>query len=352
MNYLTKICLAGCAALAMAGQTSKEAKPELIDAKAIWGRAPHNAFTDLIRFKDRWYCVFREGRAHVSPDGAIRVLTSVDGEVWVSAALLSSETADLRDPKLSITPDRRLMINAAGAIHPPSGVRHQSVAWFSLEGRHWTGPVEIGDPNMWLWRVTWHLGRAYSAGYSTQGARVIRLYTSSDGTDFETLGGRMFQGGNPSESTILFLPDNSALCLLRQDGETPNAQLGRAFPPYRGWTWKDLGLRIGGPNIIQLPDDRILAAGRLYDGKVRTSLCWLDPERGRITEFLTLPSGGDTSYPGLVFHDGLLWVSYYASHEGKAMIYLAKVKLPPQPFSKTSRRSDSSIPPTHLNYSK
>jgi hypothetical protein len=27
-------------------------------------------------------------------------------------------------------------------------------------------------------------------------------------------------------------------------------------------------------------------------------------------------------------HDGLLWVSYYASHEGKTSIYLAKVRLP------------------------
>ena len=43
---------------------------------------------------------------------------------------------------------------------------------------------------------------------------------------------------------------------------------------------------------------------------------------------LTLPSGGDTSYAGLVWHDGLLWVSYYSSHEGKSSIYLARVKLP------------------------
>ena len=41
---------------------------------------------------------------------------------------------------------------------------------------------------------------------------------------------------------------------------------------------------------------------------------------------LTFPSGGDTSYPGLVWHDGLLWMSYYSSHEGKTSIYLAKIK--------------------------
>jgi hypothetical protein len=60
---------------------------------------------------------------------------------------------------------------------------------------------------------------------------------------------------------------------------------------------------------------------------VRTALCWLDPRSGRLTEFLTLPSSGDTSYAGLVWHDRLLWVSHYSSHEGKTSIYLAKVKL-------------------------
>jgi hypothetical protein len=51
----------------------------------------------------------------------------------------------------------------------------------------------------------------------------------------------------------------------------------------------------------------------------------LDVEKSIIEPILRLPSGGDTSYPGLVWHDNLLWVSYYSSHEGKTNIYLAKV---------------------------
>ena len=44
----------------------------------------------------------------------------------------------------------------------------------------------------------------------------------------------------------------------------------------------------------------------------------VDPETGKVDELLTLPSGGDTSYPGLVMHDGQLWISYYSSHDGKS----------------------------------
>ena len=71
----------------------------IVSVERIWDRAPHNAFTDLIRFQDRWYCAFREGAGHVSPDGALRILTSTDAETWESAALLTSEDSDLRDPK-------------------------------------------------------------------------------------------------------------------------------------------------------------------------------------------------------------------------------------------------------------
>ena len=102
--------------------------------------------------------------------------------------------------------------------------------------------------------------------------------------------------------------------------------LGVSQPPYTSWEWKDVGARIGGPHMIRLPDGRFVAAVRLYDGKTRTSLCRIDPETGRLDELLALPSGGDTSYAGLVWHDNLLWVSYYSSHEGKTSIYLARIQ--------------------------
>jgi hypothetical protein len=78
-----------------------------------------------------------------------------------------------------------------------------------------------------------------------------------------------------------------------------------------------------------LPDGRILAGVRLYDGGARTSLCAIDIERGQLTELLALPSDGDTSYPGLVYHRGLVWMSYYSSHEGRTSIYLAKLTCRP-----------------------
>jgi hypothetical protein len=315
---------------AVASAPGSGTTPELVDCRKIWDAAPHNAFTDLTRFRREWFCVFREGEKHVSPDGTVRVLVSRDGSRWSTAARLRSSRGDLRDPKIIVTPQKGLMLIAAVALTEPASARHQTLAWFSRDGREWGQPVAIGEPDLWLWRGTWTGRTFYGLGYSTTGEDYVRLYRSPDGRRFETLVPRLQDQQSPNESSLVFQPDGTALCLLRRDGKPGTGLLGLAKPPYRDWEWKDLGVKIGGPHLLRLDQGRYLAAVRLYDDRVRTALAWVDPKSGRLTEALTLPSGGDTSYAGLVWHQRMLWVSYYSSHEGKTAIYLARVRLSPR----------------------
>ncbi len=297
----------------------------LVDCRRIWAHAPHNAFTNLLWHRDQWYCVFREGGGHVSPEGNLRVLTSKDGRRWWPLALVTLPGKDLRDAQITATPDGKLMLSGAAAVYGKNKQRtFQSMVWFSQDGRTWSEGTPVADKNVWLWRITWHGDTAYGIGYSTDDKdRFIRLYTSKDGKQWDTHVSKLLTEKYPNETKLLFLKDGRCLCLLRRGG---TGMIGQAKPPYKEWTWKDLGVPIGGPNMIRLPDGRFVAAVRLYKPKVRTALCWIDPDKGTLREFMTLPSGGDTSYPGLVWRDGLLWISYYASHEGKTSIYIAKVK--------------------------
>jgi hypothetical protein len=322
MRLLTIPVVLALAGSAGTARGPAQPTPKLADVQRIWGLAPHNAFTDLIRFKGRWYCVFREGLARDSADGVLRILTSADAEHWVSAALISSPRGELREPKLSLTPDGRLMLNA-GAGFPHT----QSLAWLSFDGRNWRDAVEVGEPGVWLWRVTWQRGMAYGIGYTATGRQFSRLYVSREGLKYDAMVENLFQGGLSSEGSLLFLEDDTALCLLRRDEKGAHSVLGRSRPPYRAWEWKDLGLRLGGASLLRLEDGRIVAAGSLDNGDGRTALCWLDPQAGLLKPFLVLPSGGDSGGPGMALYDGLLWVSYHSSHEGKTSIYLAKVKL-------------------------
>lgn len=334
-SYLSACCFAACLVLGSnvsraAESTDKPAAGEarLVGVQKIWDQAPHNAFTDLLWHDGRWFCVFREGEKHVSDDGALRVITSEDGQQWTSAALIRSPDGDLRDAKITLAPDNRLMLCGAAALHDRSQASHQSYVWYSDDGRQWSEPIAIGEPGYWIWRITWHEGEAYGVGYRAGKEKETRLYHSSDGRKFEPLVAPLTDEGYPNESSLLFLPDDRCLCLMRRDDSDSAARLGVASPPYRQWEWKSLGVRIGGPQLIALPDGRIVVGGRKYPGGAKTQLWWLDAENAELQEILTLPSGGDTSYPGLVYRDGLLWVSYYASHEGKTSIYLAKVALP------------------------
>lgn len=299
---------------------------EIVSVERIWDQAPHSAFTDLVLHRGRFLCAFREARTHVSGDGVIRVLSSKDAVRWESVAVLKNETGDLRDPKLAIAANGQIMLTTAVVSGEPK--RLDSLVYLSTDGRQWSRPHTIGDTDVWVWRVNWRGKKeALAIGYSASKDRFARLYRTTDGSRFETLVPRLYENGYPNETSILYDSDGRALCLMRRDEGDKIGLLGESRPPYKDWSWKPLGARIGGPHMIRVPGGKLVAAVRLYDGKTRTSLCWIHEGPGRLEEFLPLPSGGDTSYAGLVWHKGLLYVSYYSSHESKTNIYLAKVRL-------------------------
>ena len=303
--------------------------PTLVSVARIWDAAAHNAFTDLIRWRGRWYCTFRESDAHIGGNGRIRVLASTDGEAWTSAALIAEAGTDLRDPKLSIAPDDRLMLLAGGSVY--DGTRYlgrQPRVLFSSDATAWSPPQRILAEGDWLWRVTWHDGVAYGVTYRTgdgAGAEwTATLVSSRDGRAFQEIAGFAIPG-RPNETTLRFLPDGEMVALVRREAGNRLAWIGRSRAPYTAWTWREAPHFVGGPNFIRLPDGQLWASGRSVAGPPTTVLARLTPDGG-YEPALTLPSGGDTSYAGMVWHDGLLWVSYYASHEGKSAIYLARVR--------------------------
>lgn len=305
----------------------------LIDVTRIWDAAPHCAFTDLVRFKGQWYCTFREGPKHVSEEASIRVLRSRDGKKWASAALIAQPTVDLRDSKLSIMPDGRLMLLGGARQWPPKYERRLwSWVAFSADGTTWTQPQRVLDEGMWLWRLTWHDKVGYGIAYlptldgKNREGYFSRLYRTTDGLQYEQVA--EFTGyPGLSEATLRFGDDGTMYCLHRRDAGTKTALLGVSKPPYTRWTWKDSGHYFGGPNFV-VCGGQWWAAGRWLDsGPAKTVLARADFERGTLEPVLDLPSGGDTSYPGMVVEDGTLWMSYYSSHAAKTAIYLARIDL-------------------------
>lgn len=335
IGVLSVLC-ASWICIPVLGQVGTEQIP--VETQLIWNAEPHNAFTDLIRWNDKFYCCFRVGTGHVpgnsGQDGQIRVVSSVDGQAWKPVALIAEDGIDLRDPKLSEMPDGRLMLLMGGSDYDGSerlGCAAR-VAFLEKEDASFSEitPVVIDSnivsENDWLWRVTWHQGVGYGIVYQAEDVPWgLHLVQTRDGINYRRI--KTFSmKGKPNESTIRFDKQGAMHVIVRNEDERRIGHYGLSQPPYDQWNWNRIETRLGGPNFVQLPAGDWILGTRDYQQDPKTTLGFVTSD-GEFKKAVTFPSGGDTSYPGMVVHDGWLWVSYYASHEGKSSIYLAKVKL-------------------------
>lgn len=312
----------------------------VISIERIWDRALHSAFTDIVRFRDRYYCTFREGTEHIPGiNGTVRVIASDDLGDWESVALLDEPHVDLRDPKLSVTPDGRLLVNMGGSFYE-GGRRlkmESRVSFSDADGRNFSPPrpVVIDEKVRtnfdWLWRVTWRDGVAWAAVQQAPktGERSLQLVRSDDAVLWRHV--HTFDVPAPTETTLRFLEDGTLLAMIRDKDRSAGDPVGTSRPPYVEWTFRPTHLGFGGPNFVELPHGRFLAGSRspAAEGAAQFELFDLDFATGQMQSILALPSGGDCSYPGFVVEPerNRVLVSYYSSHEGRTAIYLARLRL-------------------------
>ena len=121
--------------------------PKILSVEKIWDEGTHNAFTDLVRYAGKWWCTFREAADHGWSIGTVRVICSEDGQAWASAAVLAEDEVDLRDPKLAVMPDGRLMLVMGGALYEGTEYRTRSPRIGAITGRI-SGEIRWPDPSV------------------------------------------------------------------------------------------------------------------------------------------------------------------------------------------------------------
>ena len=321
--------------------TGAQATPEqrlIVSVERIWDRAGHNAFTSLIEFRGKLYCTFRESEGHVSPvNGSVRVIASDDGQNWYSVALLSERDVDLRDPQLSVTPGGRIMLNMGGSYYEGDKLVQMKpkVSFSDEKGVNFSVPQDImleeglKKGKDWLWKATWHDGTAWAGIYQPFGdSTSVVLAKSYDGIHYGYVT-KFNIPGSANETTLRFDEKDNMIAIVRREGSNNrNGYIGMSAPPYQNWKWNELGARLGGPDLIILPNGKMLCGSRFYQLGMtdKTVIAKVTPE-GKYIKLVTLPSGGDCSYPGMLIRDGMLWMSYYSSHEDKTAIYLVRLWL-------------------------
>ena len=318
----------------------------------IWSKADHNAFTDLIRYKNQWVVTFREAGHHTQTSGGkICLLVSDAGRQWQSAALLAYDHLDLRDPHLSIAPDGQLML-LMGCLEVTEEDKYEGLhtrVSMTDDFTQWPVPEPVYDPGEWIWKLTWHEGVGYGISYSFDGPPTekettwyAKLVKTTDGKQFQLVTDLGIPDA-PSEGSIGFLPDNRMVAVIRRGKGDRMSWYGESLPPYTDWKWNSCGQTLHAPDLLVATPGTCWVSGREVEflkEKPETMAdlrCWVSVGKivnSQYEPLVTLPSGGDCGYTGMVLDesggDRALWISYYSEHEckeDKTAIYIAKIRL-------------------------
>ncbi|MRX38753.1 hypothetical protein GJU43_05670 [Flavobacterium sp. LC2016-23] len=298
----------------------------------------HNAFTDLVFFNNQFFLAFRESDLHVGgKDGVIKVYNSPDGINFNIIKTINVDGIDLRDPKFSVNEEKNeLMLYIHGAQFKNSNFLGRSDYVLKYLGEDvWSDSKNVLLDNLkknteklkgneaWPWRITWHKNKAYSVGYAPD---IFDLYQSEDGLFFKGLNAFEKRPGFPNETTLRFRDDGDMYALYRNS--KGNSFLGKSSSYTNNWDWfQEIPIiNFGGPNFIFLDHNRILITGRESD---QVTLSLYDLMTLEYKKLITLESGGDCGYAGMVVKDGYLFLSYYSSHAtpGGSSVYVAKMNI-------------------------
>jgi hypothetical protein len=325
---------------------------EVSNIRRVFHNGEHNAFTDLVRFRDRFYLTFRscpDGHM-VHPTASIVILTSDDTKQWRQVHRFRVAERDTRDPHFLVFRNRLFVYTGtwySGATTLPIRDydlnKHLGYAAWSDDGEQWNSPIMLeGTFGHYIWRANTFDGKAYLCGRRKhqfdirprgEGPEVeSALLESDDGLIWRKRA--LFQEVEGDETAFQFEANGHILGIGRRG--RANAQILRSAPPYTEWDRRNLDRYIGGPLLVRWAN-RWVVGGRktIGDSGPKTSMYWLVGDE--LHEFAELPSGGDTSYPGFVeLSPTRAFVSWYSSHEqddqGQTItaIYLADLTVLPK----------------------
>jgi len=142
--------------------------------RRVFHNGQHNAFTDLIRFKGKFYLTFRscpDGHM-VHPTASIIILSSTDARQWKQVHRFSAAKRDTRDPHFLAFKNKLFVYTGtwySGETTLKSEDydlnKHLGYGVRSEDGVKWTDPIMLeGTFGHYIWRANTFDGKAYLCG--------------------------------------------------------------------------------------------------------------------------------------------------------------------------------------------
>lgn len=296
----------------------------VLSNKMIWEGDNYASFTSLRYYDGVFYCSFRNANKHADTEGndcgIIKIIKSKDGEVWEYLLTFSEKGFDLRDPQLSITKDNKLMLITNKVKYQQGKAVYRQTCYAYIDNDNDQKPLTplVFEPVLdgnWLWNVEWIDGNACGFIYSP----YFAFTKSQDGIHYR-ITERILLDDSPSEASMMKFGRRIVTVVRRNT----NSLIG-IFDKNK-WEWFDSGQKVACPKLIKIKKN-LYVVGRYYGEKKQTALFKVDMKRHVLKFVLGIPCKTDCGYPGVVYKDKLLYISYYSGDGKKSNIYMAKIKL-------------------------
>ena len=289
----------------------------------------HNSNTDMTFWNGRFYLCHQTSPFHLGTSRSrMKLWASTDAHDWKLVRQFKADDGEFRDPTFAQIHGRLFIYFLPNRDRNPEP--YTTAFTWSKDGADWSPVEEVDHPGWLYWRPktrdneTWYV----TAYWHEHGQS--RLLKTNDGVSWQTVS-QIWEGERNDETDFEFLPDGRILSTARLEGKGSwdGDRLGAtllsvAEPPYTDWAHdRSHVTRLDGPCLFPY-NGRVYAVGRhqasflpglVEQGglfaKKRTSLYHVEPTQ--LTYLTDLPSGGDTSYAGIVIRDSDMYVSYYTS---------------------------------------
>jgi len=312
---------------------------KLLKKEKVISSGRHNAFTDIIYFKGKYYLAFRSGKRHMSRDGDLLISGTSNFKGWQTKTIFSDENYDVRDAKLYLFKRRLFCIFP---VRYTDEDRFLSLVIFTEDGSLWSKPRPVQRRWSGSWRPKLYKGRLYAAFYSCRerflsSSWKSALFTSEDGLRWRHVS-IILKGESANETDICFLQGGKLMAVIRREGK--DSVLAFSLPPYKVWEYKSLGVAIHSP-CLKVINRKLLLSGRKFNfveeimnekREYSEEVTLWEWKRGDFIEALSLEAGNniDCGYCGLEKVKGKkeqAVVSYYFGDTTRADIWVAKIKV-------------------------
>ena len=285
---------------------------------------------DLVKFKDRYYLVFRTAPTHfASTKSMMYVVSSTDLDNWKYETVIAPGR-DLREPKFAVYHDTLNLYFFTGGKSLFHFEPHELLVCRTVGGGFWTSMQSVNLDGFVPWRVrerkdTLYLSAYYGKGlYNTGHKSNLRLFYSTDAMKWQPISvNPQVDIFSAEEGEFIFDKSGNLFATVRLEGT------GALICSADGtclYNWKKVRLKTKFDSALMFThnDDIYLISRRSLDGDIDklknrtsetkrrarnlirysitkkvTALYKLNKNELSVTHIMDFPSTGDTAFPGI-----------------------------------------------------